>query len=246
MKMVGLIPARGGSKRIPGKNIKLLAGKPLIVYTIEAALESGVFSRVIVSSDDEETLRICGRYDVLCQKRPAEFATDDAPDILWVRHALESYSQDSKPDAFAILRPTSPFRSAATIALAFQEFMTEDPCDSLRAVRDVTEHPGKMWAAHRMMRLVPLLPYYTRTGEFSRDTPWHSTPTLSLPRFYIQTGGLEMAWTKTVFMTHTIAGTSVKAFRLDGREAIDINTPDDWARAEQIASELYATPASQT
>lgn len=238
MKMVALVPARGGSKRLPGKNIKPLGGKPLIHWTLDAALESGVFSRVVVSSDDEETLRICGSHDVLTIKRPAEYATDESPDIEWVRHALEAYSQDSKPDAFAILRPTSPFRTAETIRRALQTF-TVTACDSLRAVQPWNgPHPGKMWI-YWNGGFRPLLEGWCVNG-----VPYHSSPTQKLLKVFVQNASLEMAWTRVVDCENSISGSEVIPFFTEGVEGHDINTPEDWDRAEQIAKILYETAPS--
>ena len=226
--MVGLVPARGGSKRVPGKNTKLLAGKPLIFYTLEAALESGVFSRVMVSSDDDETLRICGSYNVLCLKRPAEFATDESPDIEWVRHALGAYSEQSKPELFSILRPTSPFRTAETIKRAYKQFV-ESGLWSMRAVeRWRGPHPGKMWDYdQRTCRIRPLL-----FGWKVNGVPYHSFPSQGLHEVYVQNASLEMASTRLPLEERVICRDDQAPFFTEGLEGFDINTPDDWNMAE--------------
>ncbi|HEY3183251.1 MAG TPA: acylneuraminate cytidylyltransferase family protein, partial [Gaiellaceae bacterium] len=109
---VALVPARAGSQRVPGKNVLPLAGHPLIAYTIAAARESGVFAAVVVSTDSDEIAEIARRYGAdVPGLRPAELATSTSPDIEWVLHVMSNRSED----LFAILRPTSPFRSAATI-----------------------------------------------------------------------------------------------------------------------------------
>src|SRR6185295_17382300 len=111
MKMVALIPARAGSKRIPGKNTRLLAGRPLLAWTIEAAKASGVFDRVVVCTDDDKAGGIgmmSGAYYL-----PRDVSDDHEPDIVWVRSALRHFKAVCEErDAFAILRPTSPFRTA--------------------------------------------------------------------------------------------------------------------------------------
>jgi CMP-N,N'-diacetyllegionaminic acid synthase len=147
-------------------------------------------------------------------------------------------------DAFAILRPTSPFRDAATIREAWRVFTSSQPADSLRSVRPVTEHPGKMWMCQREQRIVPLLPYWTRTGTKEMDTPWHSTPTQCLPAMHVQTAGMEIAWTQTIVRTGTIAGTNVVPFTMKGIESLDINSIDDWERAERHVAALQAPPAA--
>ncbi len=239
MKIVALIPARAGSKRIPGKNIKPLAGKPLIQWTIDAAKESGIFSDVIVSTDDVGIADLAFIAGCTLHARLPEHATDDAPDILWVLDALcgQAHSdgraaERCDADAFAILRPTSPFRTTRGIRKAWG-MLQDFQADSLRAVERVSDHPGKMWMK-RGKKLVPLLPYE------QNGVPWHSMPTQSLPQVWKQNASLEMAWTNTATQTGTIAGTDIIALNTQGWEGFDINTPDDWDRAEAHAQTLLA------
>ena len=155
---VAFIPARHGSKRVPGKNTRPLAGHPMLAYTIAPALESGVFSSVIVSTDAEETAVIARHYGAEVPfLRPAAFSGDTSPDIEWLEHALTELKRQGRTwDAFSLLRPTSPFRSAATIRRAWEQFVAAKDVDSLRAVEKCGQHPGKMWVV-RGDRMVPLL-----------------------------------------------------------------------------------------
>lgn len=233
--IVALIPARAGSKRVPGKNTRLLAGKPLLAYTIEAAQQSGIFCDVAVSSDDERAWDICLHYSTHLIERPERLATDGSPDIDWVRHALEDY----KADAFAILRPTSPFRTAETIRRAWEQFQVNQPCHSMRAVQPVKEHPGKMWQVLNG-RLTPLIgrewpaAYEDYQGFKTRvDAPWHSQPTQMLPQVYVQNASLEIAWSYVVPAFDTISGNRIMAFFAEGDEGFDINTEADWMEAER-------------
>lgn len=237
-RAVALIPARAGSKRIPRKNSKPLAGHPLLAYTIAAAIESGVFGAVVVSSEDETTRRIARHYGAVACDRRAGLAGDTSPDIGWVvQTILTLRARGDLYDLFALLRPTSPFRSAATIRAAVTAFTNAGIADSLRAVRPVTEHPGKMWV-QRGGRLLPLLPFTTPDG-----TPWHSNQKPALPEVYVQTAALEVAWTRTVTEGGTIAGEVVLPWEMPGHEGLDLNTPDDWGRAEAlIASGAAALP----
>lgn len=223
--IVALVPARAGSKRIPNKNVRLLGNKPLIAWTIEVAKESGIFSGVYVCTDSQEYGHIAAHYGAVVIKRFASL--DDEPDIVWVRNALAALTCD----AFAILRPTSPFRSAETIRRAWAHFLDNQPCDSLRAVEPVRQHPGKMWIC-QSNRLLPLLPWATERS------PWHSSPTQSLPTVYVQNASLEIAWTRTVLEQGTIAGTNVVPFYTEGLEGYDLNWPEQWPEAEKIAQEV--------
>jgi len=229
---VAFIPARLGSKRVPGKNIRPLAGHPMLAYTIAPAIESGVFSSVIVSTDSEEIAAIARHYGAEVPfLRPAAFGGDTSPDIEWLEHALTELRAGGRSwDAFSILRPTSPFRSAASIRSAFERFTSQAGVDSLRAVEKCTQHPGKMWII-RGDRMLPLLPFGPA------DQPWHSTPYQALPLVYVQNASLEIAWTRVVFERRTIAGDVIVPFVTEGHEGFDINDPYDWMVAERLIAD---------
>ena len=157
--IIAMIPARSGSKRVPDKNIRLLAGHPLIAYSIAAALQSKIFSKVIVSTDSELYADIARHYGAEVPfSRPAKIAGDTSPDIEWVGYTLNQLRNNGQDyDCFSILRPTSPFRLPETICRAWQEFLSQEGVDSLRAVEKCQQHPGKMWII-RGKRMLPLLP----------------------------------------------------------------------------------------
>ena len=230
---IALIPARHGSKRVPGKNTRVLNGHPTLAYTIAPAIESGVFDAVIVSTDSEETAAIAGHYGAEVPfLRPAAFATDTSPDIEWVDYTLRELGHRGRRwDAFSLLRPTSPFRSADMIRRAWQLFTSEPGVESLRAVELCAQHPGKMWVIEgRRMR--PLL-----DQPEPRTQPWHSTPYQALPRVYVQNASLEIAWTRVVTEKRTIAGDVLMPFVTEGYEGFDINDPHDWMIAERLLAD---------
>ena len=233
MTIVALIPARAGSKRIPGKNMRPLAGHPLIVYTIAAAQQSGIFTQIIVSSEDDATLRLAASSGARSIWRPPAWSTDEAPDILWVRGVLEHLADRREAaHAFAILRPTSPFRTAETIRRAYRQFTLPDQtADTIRAVEPVTQHPCKMWqqvhGPHGPIK--PLV-----EGKHADGTPWHSSPTQTLPTYYVQNASLEMAWSYVVRDYGTITGRKIAPFFTEGFEGFDLNTPADWREAEYL------------
>ena len=229
---VALIPARRGSKRVPGKNVRRLGDHPLLAYTIAAALESGVFGAVLVSTDSEETAEIARYYGAeVPLLRPAALAGDTSPDIEWLEHLLgELRGQGRTWDCFSLLRPTSPFRTAGTIRRAWATFTGQQGVDSLRAVELCSQHPGKMWVV-RGERMLPVLPF----GQ--GEQPWHSTPYQALPRIYAQNASLEIAWTRVVFERHTIAGDVLVPFVTEGAEGFDINDPHDWMVAERLVAD---------
>ena len=226
---VALIPARSGSKRVPDKNIRPLAGHPLIAYSICAAIQSGVFTAVIVSTDSERYAEIARHYGAEVPFiRPDEYSGDTSPDIEWVEYTLRRLADEGRRfDCFSILRPTSPFRLPQTIQRAWFEFLAESGVDSLRAVEKCSQHPGKMWVV-RGRRMLPLLPIGPA------EQPWHSSQYPSLPEVYVQNASLEIAWSRVVFDTRTIAGHVVIPFFTRDAEGFDVNKPYDWDLAEQM------------
>lgn len=227
--VVALIPARSGSKRVTGKNVRLLNGHPLVSYTIAAARLSGVFAAIVVSTDSEGYADIAKKYGAEVPfLRPVDMAGDLSPDIEWIEHALtELLSMGREFDCFSILRPTSPFRLPETIQRAWQEFNSQKGVDSLRAVEKCSEHPGKMWVIGGN-RMSPLLPFSTT------EQPWHSTPYQALPEVYVQNASLEIAWTRVIFENKNITGDTVMPFLTKGYEGFDVNHPYDLRLAEEL------------
>lgn len=224
--MVALIPARAGSKRCPGKNTRLLAGHPLIAYTIAAAQQSGVFEDIQVWTDDlQVNLAVCDSGVSVHARKPS---TDDEPDITWIRR----WAERSHADAFAILRPTSPFRTAATIRRAHRQFYSaEGQYRSLRAVEPATQTPFKMWELTDHGRMQPVV-----ARCHPSTVPFHSSPTQTLPQVFMQNASLEMSLARNVTELGTIHGKTVYPFFTDGMEGFDINTEADFAEAEHMAS----------
>ena len=230
-RAVALIPARSGSKRVADKNIRPLAGHPLLAYSITAARESGVFADVIVSTDSEHYARIARHYGAeVPYLRPDEISGDFSPDIEWIEHVLGFLKEHGRTyDAFSILRPTSPFRLPETIRRAWEAFLAEEGVDSLRAVEKCKQHPGKMWVV-RGRRMTPILPYGPP------GVPWHSSQYPALPEVFVQNASLEIAKTSVVFEGRTIAGNVLMPFFTTGYEGFDVNHPYDWKLAEDLVA----------
>ena len=231
-RIVALVPARGGSQRIERKNVKPLAGRPLLNYTIAAAKASGIFAGIFVSTEDEEIGRLAvAQGDVCWIKRPPEMAESSSPDIEWLTHALEYETYCAGDfDSFAILRPTSPLRTADTIRRAWLEWLAwGDKVDSLRAVQPVSEHPCKMWTFEHDAAVPRLMPFCDCMEYGVRPSPpHHSRASQSLPRRFIQNASLEIAWVNTVLQQHSISGERVMPFFTDGDEGYDLNSERDW------------------
>ena len=226
---VAFVPARAGSERVPGKNVRELAGHPLIAYSIAAARESGLFDAVVVSTDSEEIAETARRYGAeVPALRPPELATATSPDIEWVQHMLGVLAEEGRTfEIFSLLRPTSPFRGADTIRRAWDQFLAlEPPADSIRAVELCRQHPGKMWVIEgELMR--PLL------DQEEGKVPTHSRQYKSLPEVYVQNSSLEIAWTR-ITDANEIAGERVVPFLTDEAEGFTIDYPSDWQHAERM------------
>ena len=193
--------------------------------------------------------------------RPPAFASDTSPDIEWLEYTLGELSARGRTwDCFSLLRPTSPFRTAATIQRAWAAFTSQQGVDSLRAVELCAQHPGKMWVV-RGQRMFPLLPFglsgppnrlrqgsggppklrAEAEGGPHEEQPWHSTPYQALPQVYVQNASLEIAWTRVVRERRTIAGDVLVPFLTQDYEGFDINDAFDWMVAERLLAEGAVT-----
>ncbi len=239
MTTIALIPARAGSKRIPDKNVRPLNGHPLLFYTIAAAQDSGIFSGIYVSSDDPRICYMAELRGAMPIARPPEYAADDSPDIEWIGHFFATHNPGA--EIFAILRPTSPFRSAETIRRAWKEFQEKQPCDSIRAVEKAKQSPWKMWVpAEGAGAMVPLSDSLSLCGyqrHFMRGeylVPRHSSPSQYHPPVYAQNASLEISWARNVTGKGSISGDYVKPFFTQNYEGLDLNTEEDWILAEAL------------
>jgi N-acylneuraminate cytidylyltransferase len=228
---VAFVPARSGSERVPGKNVRPLAGHPLLAYAIETAFQSGVFERVVVSTDSEEIAAVARWYGAdVPFLRPAEFATSISPDIEWLRFTLERIEEPF--DLFAIVRATNPFRGPEAVRRGLDQLRATPEADSLRAVELVKQHPGKMWLLaedRRTMR--PLL------DQSHLEVAWHAGQYQALPPVYTQNSALEIAWTRAVSETGTREGRVVTPFFTEGFEGFNVDDEEDWELAERLAAE---------
>ena len=239
MKIIGLIPARAGSKRIPGKNMALLNGKPLLQYAIESALDTRMFEKIVVSTNWDKAAELAGRFKggppgthVETMMRPDDLCTDTAHDYQWVKHALDHYHCD----IFAILRPTNPFRTAQTIRNAFAAI--QPGCDSVRAIEKTSCHPYKSWIAHndgkdpvtgeKLYRLEPFI-HETIEGVGAFDHP-----TQLLPEIYVQNACIQISYPGTLEKFGNVTGDYVIPYFTEGIEGFDINQPENLAYAEWI------------
>jgi CMP-N,N'-diacetyllegionaminic acid synthase len=226
--VVALIPARSGSERVPDKNVRPLAGHPLLAYAIAAAQQSGIFERIVCSTDSGKIGEVAQRYGAQVPfLRPAELATSTSPDIAWIAHALEQLGE--RFDLFAIVRATNPFRGPDVLRRGLEQLLATPEADSIRAVELVKQHPGKMWVLEgRTMR--PLL------EQAQLAVAWHAGQYQALPPVYVQNSALEIAWTRVVSQTGTREGKVVAPFLTEGYEGFNIDDEEDWERASRLAA----------
>ena len=227
-RAVAFVPARSGSERVPHKNVRLLAGHPLLAYAIETALQSGVCERIVVSTDSEEIAEVARWYGAdVPFLRPPEYATSTSPDIEWLAYTLEHL--DERYDLFALVRATNPFRGPDAVRRAFEQLLATPEADSLRAVELVKQHPGKMWRLAedgRTMR--PIL------DQSHLEVAWHAGQYQALPQIYVQNSALEIAWTHVVTEAGTREGHVLAPFLTQGLEGFNVDDEEDWERAERL------------
>jgi N-acylneuraminate cytidylyltransferase len=225
---VAFVPARAGSERVPQKNVRPLAGHPLLAYAIATALQNEVFARVVVSTDSAEIADIARWYggDVPFL-RPAEYATSTSPDIEWLSFTLEGLGEPY--ELFAIVRATNPFRGPDVVRRGLKQLLATPEADSLRAVELVKQHPGKMWTlAEDGRTMTPLL------DQSHLDVAWHAGQYQALPPVYSQNSALEIAWVRVVSETGTREGRVVAPFFTEGHEGFNLDDEEDWERAERL------------
>lgn len=233
--IIAFIPARSGSKRIPDKNIKDFCGQPLIAYSITSAINSGIFSKIICVTDSHKYAEIANFYGAeVPSLRPLEISGDVSPDIDWVKWALKLTQLNSTCyDAYAILRPTNPFRSPESIHSAWTALQKYNGATSIRAVEKCQQHPGKMWQKHGDL-IEPFWP------EKIDGVPFHSNQTSKLPEVFVQNASLEMAWIEMTMKTNSISGDTVIPYFSRNYEGFDINHQIDLIVGEKLVQEKLA------
>jgi len=227
-----LIPARGGSKSVPHKNVRPLAGHPLIAYAIAAGLAARGVNRVIVSTDDEEIARVARRYGAEVPfLRPADLAGDETPDLPVFEHALRWLQDqgDDAPEVVVQLRPTSPLRPKELVDQGLAVLAAHPDGDSVRAVIPAGQNPYKMWRPMEDGRIVPLL------GNGLHEP--YNMPRQLLPETLWQTGHLDVIRTSTILGKHSLTGDRVYPVRVHPEYAVDIDVVRDFERAEALLRE---------
>lgn len=228
-QVLAVIPARGGSKSIPRKNIRSFAGHPLIAYSIASGLAAQTVTRLIVSTDDDEIAAISRTYGAETPfLRPAEISQDQTPDLPVFQHALQ-WLQDEEgyqPEIVVQLRPTSPLRRVSHIDQAVYRLLERLDADAVRTVCTPFQNPFKMWRIGPDGLMQPLL-----STEFSEP---YNMPRQALPDVFWQTGYVDAAWADTIMLKNSMTGQNILPLVIDPGDWIDIDSPDDWRRAERL------------
>lgn len=218
-KALALIPARGGSKGVPRKNIQILLGKPLIAWTIETALQASSVGRVVVSTDDAEIAEVAKTFGAEVPfMRPAALAQDDTPDFPVLAHALENIAAE----VIVWLRPTAPLRTVADIDQAIAT-LAETGADSVRSVSTSKAHPYWMKTLDGDI-LRPFVP-----DRDERSYPRRQT----LPPAYVLNGVVDVTTAKTA-KGGTMWGEKIAAYVMPADRAVDIDTETDFTIAESL------------
>jgi CMP-N,N'-diacetyllegionaminic acid synthase len=226
MRILAIIPARGGSKGVPGKNIKLLGGKPLLAYTSEIALQSKLLKEVIVSTEDLQIIEAAKRLNIKVPfTRPMELAQDNTPTIDVIIHALEWYKKQGVLfDAVCLLQATSPFRTVAFLDKAIMTFI-EKGCDSLVSVQKVPHEYNPHWTFE-----------VNTDGNLKIATGENQiiSRRQELPIAYHRDGSIYITKTEVLLAAHSLYGQSISFIESDPDFYVNIDTLQDWEKAEEI------------
>lgn len=245
LEVLAVIPARGGSKGIPRKNIKDFAGYPLIAYSIAAATQSKLVTRTIVSTDDEEIAAVARQYGAETPfLRPAEFAQDNTTDLPVFQHVLSWLKENEGyvPDVVVQLRPTSPVRPLACVDDAVNMLLSHPDADSVRGVVEADQCPYKMWLIDTTSgTMSPLL-------GVDGISEAYNAPRQKLPKAYWQIGHIDAIRPRAIVDQNSMSGKVIMPLIMDPRFTVDLDNLRDWHQGEQLVKEgslLMVDPANQ-
>lgn len=234
MEILAIIPARGGSKGLPGKNLRPLLNHPLISYSILAAQKSPSINRVIVSTDDEEIANIALKYGAeVPVMRPSKYADDHSTDFEVINHMIcwLNNNENYQPEIVAFLRPTSPLRNVKHIEESITKISLSD-CDSLRIVTDAPLTPYKMWTINDFnLPMIPML------NDSNINEPFNQ-PRQILPIKYWQIGYLDLIKIETLKIKKSVSGMNILPFYVSQEYSVDIDNIEDFKIAEKSISEI--------
>lgn len=224
MRILGLIVARRGSKGIPGKNIKLLGGKPLINYTIQSAKDSLLLDEIILSSDDVEIIELAKNQGINVPfLRPKNLAKDTTTSLSVIQHTLRFLNENGTTfDAVCLLQPTTPYRSFGLIDNAIKKFNSA-ALDSLISVREIPSDFNPHWAFEEVGGELKIA-----TGE---EVPISRRQ--DLPKAYHRDGAIYITKANVLLDQNSLLGKHIGFIVTNGDEDINLDTPEDWKLAEK-------------
>jgi len=230
MKVLGIIPARAGSKGVPGKNTRSLAGKPLLQYTAEAALAARLLTRVILSTEDERIAQIgmhCGLEVPFM--RPKELAEDQTPMLPVIQHAVHQMERAGERfDAVCLLQPTSPMRRPEDIDGCI-ELLEQTRADAVVAIVRVPAEHNPHWVYFQNERGLLQL----STGE-AEPIPRRQ----ELPLAYHREGSVYVTHRDVLMEQNSLYGKRLAGYEVDPRRSVNIDVPADWDRAEMLVARI--------
>ena len=216
---------------MPRKNIKMIAGKPLIVWTIEEAKKSKYIDRIIVSTDDPEIAKIAKKHGAEVPfLRPKEISGDLSTDVEFLTHALEYLRDEEGYEPHIVLRlpPSSPLRTAAHIDEGIETLLEDDSLDAVRPIIETPKHPYKFWKTSGKL-LEPFLP-----ESFTGHKEPHNLPRQLFPKVYMHTGAMDVLRPETILVKKSTSGDKLGYFVMSQESAVNIDTPLDFELAELL------------
>ncbi|MDA7609810.1 acylneuraminate cytidylyltransferase family protein [bacterium] len=225
MYILGIIPARGGSKGVPRKNIRLLCGKPLIWYSIEACKRSTTLSNFVLSTEDSEIKEISESFETTVIDRPTSLALDDTPSLPVIKHAIERVEEELQKlvDAVCIVQPTAPLRQHGDIDKAIEMYRDKN-VDSVVSVTRVPHHYHPAWTFY-----TDLDGLLIRAVDDDSQIP---TRRQNLPVSYIRNGAVYVSSRDTIMAQSRILGEKICPYEMPEPRSINIDTAKDWIAAE--------------
>lgn len=225
MFILGVIPARGGSKGVLRKNIRPLCGQPLVYYAIEACKKSNYLGKFVLSTEDSEIKQIAENLKTTVVDRPVNLALDTTPSLPVIKHAIENVEErhDIIVDAVCIVQPTAPLRNHNDIDKAIELFRDQN-VDSVVSVTRIPHHYNPAWA------------FFTDANGFLeraiKDDAAIATRRQNLPESYIRNGAVYVSSRSTIMDSSSILGNRTIPYEMPEKRSINIDTLDDWLAAE--------------
>lgn len=236
MEVLAIIPARGGSKSIPRKNIHNILGKPLIAYSIESTLKSNLITRVVVSTDDEEIAKVAREYGAETPFiRPSELAEDDTLDLPVFQHTLKWLKENEgyEPDLVVHVWPTSPYRKSEHFDEAIKLLESDINATCVRSVTTPSQPPFKMWRKNKGLYIEPIM--RSEYPDFYKENPEpHAMPRQALPEIFFQSGYLSVIRPKVILEGDSMHGARVIPLFHDPEVYTELDSYKDLTHTEEV------------